>query len=246
MSIVNLPAAPAGSVGTVEGTTGTHVGRLALGLAALVGERLSAVPIPPGHAPPANRTMAISVGLAQEAAARVTHTLTAIADYSARMAAEGAERLAALPAPRTVRDPLRRAKERLSDLVSDAERAGRATIWAGREDAMAFLRGSLDEGIDWAEVRVVPRIVDGLVPHLVSEVVPRLIDGALPAIRERVLPAVIDDLTADPRVRDMVVEQSRGVLGEATENLREGTAHADDRVESIARRLLHRAPAPDA
>jgi hypothetical protein len=37
-----------------------------------------------------------------------------------------------------------------------------------------------------------------------------------------------------------VVEQSRGVLGEAAENLREGTAYADDRVEALAHRLLRR------
>jgi hypothetical protein len=166
----------------------------------------------------------------------------ALADYSARIAADGAHLLATLPAPQTVRGPLGKATALLANVVAEAEHTGRATMIAGRHDAIAFLQASVDDGVDWAEARVVPRIVDDLVPHLINEVLPRIIDGAMPAIRERVLPAVIDDLAADPKIRDMVVEQSRGVIGEATDNLREGTASADDRVEILARRLLRREP----
>jgi hypothetical protein len=53
-----------------------------------------------------------------------------------------------------------------------------------------------------------------------------------------VLPVVIDDLTSDPRVRNLVVEQSRGVLGDAAAQVRTGTAEADDRVEAAVRRIF--------
>jgi hypothetical protein len=85
---------------------------------------------------------------------------------------------------------------------------------------------------------VVPRVVDGLVPHLVAEVVPRIIDGVLPEIRARVLPAVVQDLTDDPRIRELVVQEGRSVLGDAAEHVRTGTAAADDRVETAYRRVF--------
>jgi hypothetical protein len=69
-------------------------------------------------------------------------------------------------------------------------------------------------------------------------VVPRVIEGALPEIRRRVIPVVIEDLTADPRVRDLVVEQGRGVIGDTAVQLRNGTAAADDRVEKAYRRVF--------
>jgi hypothetical protein len=247
MSIVKLPPTEAAPVRPNGHTNGTNLARVAVGLAVLASERLAATPAPPTTPPTtAQRAAAISVGLVQGASTKVAHTLVALADYSAHLAADGAHLVSTIPAPRVVRAPLERATAQLAHLVADAERAGRATLRAGRADAVAVLQNSIDDGIDWAEVRVVPRIIDDLVPHLIDEVMPRVIDGAMPAIREQVLPTIIDDLASDPRLRDMVVEQSRGVLGEAAENLREGTASADDRVESIARRLLHRAPTEDA
>ena len=243
MSIVKLPPAHATPVRPNGHADGTNLARVAVGLAVLAGERLATTP-PPSTTPPttAHRAVAISVGLVQEASARVAHTLVALADHSARIAVDGAHLVSTLPAPRVVRAPLERATARVAHIVADAEHTGRATMRVGRADAIAFLQSTIDDGIDWAELRVVPRIVDDLVPHLIDEVLPRIIDGAMPAIREQVLPTIIDDLATDPRIRDMVVEQSRGVLGEATENIREGTASADDRVESLARRLLHRSP----
>jgi hypothetical protein len=133
---------------------------------------------------------------------------------------------------------LRRTRDRLVE----AEQAGRSTVASSRAGAVLFLRAAVDDGVSWAQVRVVPKIVDGLVPHLVAEVVPRIIEGAMPEIRGRVLPIVIDDLTGDPRVRDFVVEQSRGAIGEATNRMRAGTATADDRVEAAFRRFVGRKP----
>src|SRR5215475_11123836 len=97
-----------------------------------------------------------------------------------------------------------RTRARFGRALVEARNAGRATIAAGREDATAFVRSSVADGMAWAETQAVPRIVDSLVPHLVDSVVPRLIDGVMPEIRETVLPAVIDDLTNDPRVRELV------------------------------------------
>ena len=57
-------------------------------------------------------------------------------------------------------------------------------------------------------------------------------------------PAVIDDLTHSPQVRELMLEQGRGVVGEAAQHLRSSTAAADDKLESAFRRLV-RAPAPD-
>ncbi|HET6212628.1 MAG TPA: hypothetical protein VFE14_07115 [Micromonosporaceae bacterium] len=63
-------------------------------------------------------------------------------------------------------------------------------------------------------------------------------DDGLAWVRAKVLPVLIEDLAADPRIRDLVVEQSRGMLDDAAEQLRSSTETADDRVESAFRRLL--------
>ncbi|MFC7479260.1 hypothetical protein ACFQX7_03175 [Luedemannella flava] len=143
-----------------------------------------------------------------------------------------------LPGSRLVADRMARGQERLAAARGRATARGRASLALGRADAIVFVRRTVDDGLRWAEGQAVPRIVDALVPHLVAEVVPRLIDGAIPQIRERVLPVVIEDLTADEGVRDLMVAQGRGVIGDTAEQLRESTAQADDRVESAIRRLF--------
>ena len=60
----------------------------------------------------------------------------------------------------------------------------------------------------------------------------------MPEIRASVLPAVVDDLTNDPKVRELVTEQSRGAIEDAAHSVRTATAHADDRVENAFRRLV--------
>jgi hypothetical protein len=125
-------------------------------------------------------------------------------------------------------------------MVAEARDRGAAAVAESRADATAFVQTTVNDAIAWAQAQAIPQIVDGLVPHLVDSVVPRIIDGAMPEIRSRVLPVVIDDLTNDPQVRDLMVEQGRGVVGEAAEHLRSTTASADDRVESAFRRLVRR------
>jgi hypothetical protein len=131
-----------------------------------------------------------------------------------------------------------RGREQVAAASLRATARGRASVAAGRADAVVFVQRAVDDGLRWAEARAVPRMDGALEPHLVAEVVPKLIDRALPQVRDRVLPIVIEDLTTDEAVRDLVVEQGRGVLGETAEQLRSSTAEADDRVESAIRRLF--------
>jgi hypothetical protein len=139
-------------------------------------------------------------------------------------------------------------------MMLDARRRGAQTVAAGRAEASALVQSTVTDGLAWAQAQAVPQIVDGLVPHLVDEVVPRLIDGVMPEVRERVLPVIIDDLTHDPQVRDLVLEQGRGVVGDAALHLRTTTSSADDRVESAFRKLVRKGeastpdvePSPDA
>jgi hypothetical protein len=57
---------------------------------------------------------------------------------------------------------------------------------------------------------------------------------------------ILDDFVDDPRVRDLIREQSLGLLWDALETLRRGLARGDDIAEGILRRLLLREAAVDA
>lgn len=64
-------------------------------------------------------------------------------------------------------------------------------------------------------------------------------------VQERVTPALIDDLTADPKVRELAMGQAQGALADAARELRQRSASADGWVESGIRRLFGRTqPAP--
>ena len=88
---------------------------------------------------------------------------------------------------------------------------------------------------------LVPRVIEGVLPYVEQAVLPRLVDAATPLLRERVLPLVIQDLTDDPLLRTLLLEQSRSIVGKATERLRGATSRADDRVEH----LFHSVVRPD-
>lgn len=57
-------------------------------------------------------------------------------------------------------------------------------------------------------------------------------------VRGELLPVVIDDLVADPKVRELVVEQAHGVLADAAREVRQRSVSADARVEMGFRRLF--------
>ena len=200
----------------------TRLPRLVLGLTALAADR---VRTGTKAGTKAGETLATVVGLVQQSADAARRVGTP----PARAAAGGLRLMGGLPGASLVRGPLQRARDQLTRTVADANARGRETIAAGRADAVLFVQSTVEESLAWVE----------------ASVVPRLLDGALPQVRTNVLPVVIDDLTADPRVRDLVVEQSRGMLGEAADQLRTHAASADDRVESAFRRLVGRHPGRD-
>jgi hypothetical protein len=207
----------------------TNPARLALGVAILAGDRLR-VGIP-------NDTFVVGVGLAQQTMAEM-RGLARRALKPAGRAVDWATKQASMAAQQSNAGLFARTRSRVGQLVVEARNVGRATIAAGRQDATAFVRASVAEGMAWAETQAVPRIVDSLVPHLVESVVPRIIDGVMPEIRSSVLPAVVEDLANDPKLRDLVAEQSRGAIEDAAHTVRSATAHADDRVENAFRRLV--------
>jgi hypothetical protein len=211
------------------------VSRLALGLAALAADRVNA-----GR--PGRNGLALGVGVAQQSATAARRVVGAVTAPGTRIARRASRAAAALPGAGLVTGPLERARARLALATDEARHRGSATVGLGRSEAQAFLRRSVADGVDWAQREVVPPIVDGLVPHLVSKTLPRLIDGAMPEIRLRVLPVVVDDLTTDPKIRGLVAEQGRGMIGDAAHELRDSSANADDRVESAFLRLLRRPP----
>ncbi|HEU0238676.1 MAG TPA: hypothetical protein VFR11_05270 [Micromonosporaceae bacterium] len=133
-----------------------------------------------------------------------------------------------------------RAREMLTIAIDDAERRGRDTIASRRQGASGLVDATIDDALAWAQVKVLPKFIDDLVPHLISDVMPKLIDGALPDIRDRVVPVIIDDLTTDSRVQELILNQSRGVLGQLADQLRTNTVRADERLEAAARRVVAR------
>ena len=94
------------------------------------------------------------------------------------------------------------------------------------------------------EQQIAPQLVEALMPQLEAEVAPRLVDGLLPKIRRDVVPTILDDIVDDPRIRDLIREQSQGLFLDALESLRENLADADDIAENVVRRLLGRKPRP--
>ena len=91
---------------------------------------------------------------------------------------------------------------------------------------------------------VAPRVVEALMPQIEQQVAPRVIDAVMPKIRSEVVPAILDDIVDDPRLRDLIREQSQGLFLDAIESLRENLADGDNLVEGVLRRLLRRPARP--
>ena len=222
--------------GEMSGSKVSHPARLALGVVLLAADRVRV------RAP--SDSFVVGVGLAQQTVDEMRHLARRALRPPGTAASRAIDWASRRTGVRTNSGLLGRTRERVGRVVSEARNAGRATIAAGREDASAFVRSSVADGMAWAESQAVPRIVDSLVPHLVESVVPRLINGVMPEIRASVLPAVLDDLTKDPRVRELVTEQSRDVIGEAAQAVRSASATADSRVEMAFQRLIGAGPTP--
>jgi uncharacterized RDD family membrane protein YckC len=91
---------------------------------------------------------------------------------------------------------------------------------------------------------VAPQLVDSLTPKIQDEVAPQLVDALMPKIRTEVVPLILDDIVDDPRVRDLIREQSQGLFLDALESVRENLADADVLVERFGRRLVRKSPRP--
>ena len=90
------------------------------------------------------------------------------------------------------------------------------------------------------EADVAPRVLQALMPQIEAEVAPHLVDVLLPKIRAEAVPAILEDIVDDPSVRNLIREQSAGLLLDALESVRENLADADDVAEKVVRRLTGR------
>jgi hypothetical protein len=149
-------------------------------------------------------------------------------------------RLAAVPRSAAIIAGLRNPRS----LALAAVRQARTLVREGVEEAVDRVgqRAAtqlLDALVPHLVQSVAPRVIDGLLPHLESTVMPQLVEAAIPLVRERVIPVVIEDLTDSPLVKELVLEQSRGVASHTADQLRDATAKADDRVEDMVRGFVH-------
>jgi uncharacterized RDD family membrane protein YckC len=92
--------------------------------------------------------------------------------------------------------------------------------------------------------QVAPDLVDALMPKIRDEMAPQLVESLLPQIRHDIVPQIMDDIVEDPRVRDLIREQSQGLFLDALEGFRSTLAGIDTLIEQIARRLLGKKPRP--
>lgn len=95
---------------------------------------------------------------------------------------------------------------------------------------------------------VAPAVIQGVLPQIIDEVAPAVINGVMPMIQAEVVPAIMDDIVDDPRVRQLIREQSAGLVLDALERVRRALARGDDAVENVVRWATRRGarPAPAA
>lgn len=208
------------------------LGRLALGATVLAGERLRLFDKQvPG-------SLAVLVGVAEQGRDTARRALRHAGD-TAKRASDTAKRAgdtarrAGDSATKVVRAP-----KRVQEFLDEARARGGKTIRLGRLEAKGWFSRTMDDSIRWAERNIIPRVVDDMTPYIVNNVVPRVIDGVMPHIRSQVVPVLIEDLSTDERIRTLIAEQSHSVVTEATDELRENSARADDRLEDSFRKLF--------
>jgi hypothetical protein len=135
-------------------------------------------------------------------------------------------------------------REQMRDMLDTASSHGRQTVDASQSETSHWLRSVVSNAVGapvkWVEDKVIPKLIEDLMPYMVNNLMPKMIDEMLPQIRTVVLPVMIDDLTTDPRVRTMITEQSGSMVTAATDELREATAGADDHVEAAFRNVFRR------
>jgi uncharacterized RDD family membrane protein YckC len=94
------------------------------------------------------------------------------------------------------------------------------------------------------EQEIAPRLVDALMPKIEQEIAPQIIDAVMPKIRGDVVPLIMNDIVEDPAVRDLIREQSQGLILDTLEGLRGTLAKADSIVDQVGRHVLRRPERP--
>jgi len=90
--------------------------------------------------------------------------------------------------------------------------------------------------------QVAPDLLDALMPRIETEIAPQLVDSLMPKIRQEGVPQILDDIVDDPRIRDLIREQSQGLFLDAIEGFRGALADVDTLVDNVGRRLVRRPP----
>ena len=98
----------------------------------------------------------------------------------------------------------------------------------------------------YLQQELAPDLVDALMPKIQAELAPQVVDALMPKIQSEVVPAILDEIVDDPRVRNLIREQSQGLFLDAIERLRTVAAKVDDTTENFGRRIFRRPPRPAA
>ncbi len=88
--------------------------------------------------------------------------------------------------------------------------------------------------------QVAPQLIDALMPKITDQVAPELVDALLPKIRRDVVPQILDDIVDDPRIRDLIREQSQGLFLDTLEGFRGRLADVDTLIDTVGRKILRR------
>lgn len=119
------------------------------------------------------------------------------------------------------------------------------------DDLRPYLEAQLVPGVVDAlmphlEESVAPDLMDALMPKIEQEVAPQIVDAVLPKIRNEIVPVILNDIVDDPAVRDLIREQSQGLILDSIEAFRGTLAKADSIVDSVGRHVLRRPARPKA
>jgi hypothetical protein len=112
-------------------------------------------------------------------------------------------------------------------------------VLEGTTPALAdeLLPALLDRLRPFLDQQYAPALIDAVTPHVLERTAPQVVEGLLPMIRAEVMPAILEDVAADPRIRDLVRQQSLGLLLDAQEGFRRRLARADDALDRAAARI---------
>ena len=94
----------------------------------------------------------------------------------------------------------------------------------------------------YLQQELAPELVDALMPKIQAELAPQVVDALMPKIQAEVVPAILDEIVDDPRLRNLIREQSQGLFLDAIERLRNVVARVDDKAENFGRHVFGRAP----